>query len=376
MNRITLNVLVVDDEQGMTSGAERCLRRFIAKDENIKDEISFAVSTASSGKEALDFLEKNNVDIMLLDYKLPDMNGIEILEKVSDKKILTIVITAFASLDVAITATKKGAFDFLAKPFTPEELRNSVRKAATSIYSMRMLKILEEEKKSIRFEFISVLAHELKSPISAVEGYLKLIDERIKGNDVSAYDTMIKRSIERLNSMRKLIIDIIDLTKLESNRKVRNIERINLAQSVKSIVDGFENQAKERNIKIITDIKDVFINADAGDIEMLVSNMVSNGIKYNKDGGEVKIIVDSEGEFTKLIFSDTGIGIKQEDLDKLFKEFVRIKNEQTRTIEGSGLGLSIVKKIVDFYDGKINIESEFGKGTSFTLYLKSKPPCD
>jgi len=313
---------------------------------------------------------------MLLDYKLPDMNGIEILEKVSDKKILTIVITAFASLDVAITATKKGAFDFLAKPFTPEELRNSVRKAATSIYSMRMLKILEEEKKSIRFEFISVLAHELKSPISAVEGYLKLIDERIKGNDVSAYDTMIKRSIERLNSMRKLIIDIIDLTKLESNRKVRNIERINLAQSVKSIIDGFENQAKERNIKIITDIKDVFINADTGDIEMLVSNMVSNGIKYNKDGGEVKIIVDSEGEFTKLIFSDTGIGIKQEDLDKLFKEFVRIKNEQTRTIEGSGLGLSIVKKIVDFYDGKINIESEFGKGTSFTLYLKSKPPCD
>ena len=183
---------------------------------------------------------------------------------------------------------------------------------------------------------------------------------------------MIKRSIERLNSMRKLIVDILDLTKLESNRKVRNIETINLAPLVHNIIDSFENQAIEKKIKFVTDIKNTFITADSGDMEILVSNMVSNAIKYNKEGGEVRVLIDSEGEFTKLIFSDTGIGIKQEDLDKLFKEFVRLKNEQTRNIEGSGLGLSIVKKIADFYDGKIDIQSEFGKGTTFTIYLKSK----
>ena len=369
MNELKLLVYIVDDEHGMCSAGERCLRNYTIKEKDFTDEISFVIKTFSTGKDAIKEIKSSQPDILILDYKLPDMNGLEVLESIKEKKFLTIVITAFASLDVAISATKKGAFDFLSKPFTPDELRESVRKAAKTIYTTRKMKALEEEKKNIRFEFISILAHELKSPLAAIEGYLSLMDERIKGNKVDDYDSMIKRSIERINSMRKLIADIIDLTKLESGKKKRNIEKINIRDLISQIIEGFEKQASQKNIRIKFVCDDMFINADISDMNMLVSNFLSNAIKYNRENGSVDIVVLKERNGIKLIFKDTGIGIKKEDIKKLFNEFVRIKNEQTRNIEGSGLGLSIVKKIVDHYNGSISMDSEFGRGTTFEVFL-------
>lgn len=366
---IRFNVVIVDDEQGMCAGGERCLRNYVIDEKDFTDKIAFNIKTFTSGKEAVDYIKNNQPDILILDYKLPDMNGLEILESIDNRNFLTIIITAFASLDVAIAATKKGAFDFLAKPFTPEELRDSVKKAAKTLYTARKMKALEEEKKHIRFEFISILAHELKSPLAAIEGYLRLIDERIKGDYIQSYDQMVKRSIERINSMRKLIADIIDLTKLESGRKKRNIELFNIREVVNHSVEGFSNYALKKNLSLKVDVEDVVIKADITDMEMLVSNFLSNAIKYNREGGEVRVEVKREENSLLMIFSDTGIGIKKEDINKLFNDFVRIKNEHTRDIEGSGLGLSIVKKIVEYYGGNIEVNSEYGKGSIFTVKL-------
>lgn len=366
---IKLKVMIVDDEHGMCAGGERCLRNYVIEEKEFSDKISFEVKSYNNGKSAVEAIKTEQPDILILDYKLPDMNGIEILESVEDKKFLTIIITAFASLDVAIAATKKGAFDFLSKPFTPEELRESVKKAAKSLYTARKMKALEEEKKQVRFEFISILAHELKSPLAAIEGYLRLIDERVKGESLESYDQMVKRSIERINSMRKLIADIIDLTKLESGRKKRNIETFDIKELITKTMEGFSNYAAKRNIKINLSCDSFYIKADQTDMEMLVSNFLSNAIKYNRDGGVVNIEVKRNDKNITLVFSDTGIGIKEEDLKKLFNDFVRIKNEHTREIEGSGLGLSIVKKIVDYYGGNIDVKSEYGKGSVFSVNL-------
>lgn len=366
---IKFSVLIVDDEQDMCLGAERCLKKYVIEEKDFPDRIYFDVSYCNSGAEALNFIQNKHPDILILDYKLPDMNGLEILERIENRNFLTIMITAFASLDVAITATKKGAFDFLAKPFTPDELRESVKKAAKALYSERKMKAYEQEKKLIRFEFISILAHELKSPLAAIEGYLRLMDEKIKGEDLNSYDNMIKRSIERINSMRKLIADIIDLTKLESGRKQRNIEEFNLKQLLTKIIDEFSTYASTKNVKINLISEDIFIKADQSDFEMLVSNFLSNAIKYNKENGTVDVIVERMSNNLIISFKDTGIGIKEDDLKKLFNEFVRIKNEYTRGIEGSGLGLSIVKKIVEYYGGSIDVSSEFGKGSVFSVKL-------
>ncbi|MBP7795155.1 MAG: response regulator [Elusimicrobiales bacterium] len=365
-----LNILVVDDEENMCMGVKRCLANYMVEDKDFADKIVFDVSSVTNGTEAIEFISKNKPDIVLLDYKLPDMNGLEILEKFSGSNFIAIIITAFASIDVAIAATKKGAFDFLAKPFAPDELREVLRKAAKTAFISKKARALEEEKKSIRFEFISILAHELKSPLAAIEGYLRLVDERIKGDDLSAYDSMISRSIERIVSMRKLIMDILDLTRLESGRGKRVIENISLKDITDSVVDGLKPSAEKKNVSISIDVDDISINADKTEMEMLLSNLLSNAIKYNKENGSVNLKIKRDADYINIECSDTGIGMKEDDVKKLFNEFVRIKNEYTRNIEGSGLGLSIVKKIVLLYNGEIKVESEYLKGTKFIIKIK------
>ena len=135
--------------------------------------------------------------------------------------MLTIMITAYASIETAVTATKRGAYDFLAKPFTPDELKSTIRKAAARLILAKQARKLAEEKRQVRFEFIRVLGHELKAPLNAVAGYLRMFKERSLGDDPAAYDEGIDRSLIRIDGMQKLIADLLDLTQIESGRKNR-----------------------------------------------------------------------------------------------------------------------------------------------------------
>jgi len=371
----TLSVLVVDDELGMRLGVERTLRNFNFPLPEFDDNVHFSIEMAGTGKEAFQILDQNRTDIVILDYKLPDTQGLEILVKLMEEKkdLLTIMVTAYASLEVAISATKNGAFDFLAKPFTPEELRNTIKKAAKHIYVTRKARKLEEEKRQVRFQFISVLAHELKSPLAAVENYLVMMKDRVIGDELVKYDNMIDRSLIRIDGMRKMIFDLLDLTKIESGQKQRNLTNVNIISSAKFAIEGVLLNAKERNITINLDCKDDVIEllADSSELDIVFNNIVSNAVKYNKDNGQINLGISKENDFIKIVCKDTGIGMSKEDLEKLFGEFVRIKNAQTKNIMGSGLGLSILKKIVKLYNGEINVESEVDIGTTFTLTLST-----
>jgi signal transduction histidine kinase len=282
------------------------------------------------------------------------------------------MITAFASLEVAVTATKRGAFDFLAKPFTPEELRATIQKAARSVYLHRKAKRLEEEKRQVRFEFISVLAHELKSPLAAVEGYMHLMKERMKGPDLAAYDSMVDRSVVRIGGMRKLVMDLLDLTRLESGKKKRVLEKVDLGKAAALAAEAVAERAAARNIKVELKVQaPALLNADAGEIDMILSNLLTNAVKYNKQDGRVTLEISNPSADSALIrCADTGIGMTPDEQAKLFGEFVRIKNEHTRAIDGSGLGLSILRKIAGLYGGDIKVSSAYGEGSVFTVTLK------
>jgi signal transduction histidine kinase len=133
--------------------------------------------------------------------------------------------------------------------------------------------------------------------------------------------------------------------------------------------------AIQMDVTINLDVRsDVSIMADPDDMEIVFNNLISNAVKYNKVGGKAEITIDSSDIEAILIFSDTGIGITMNDTENLFTEFVRIKNEKTRNISGSGLGLSIVKKVVELYHGTINVESTPDVGTVFTIRLPKKRP--
>ncbi len=371
----TLKVLAIDDEPGMRRGVVKTLKRFSVELRELDITVGFEVAEAENGSEALEALEANAFDIVLLDYKLPDINGLEILNKIKEKKydLLTIMMTAYASLEVAVSATKNGAFDFLAKPFSPDELRAVTRKAASALMLLRHARKLDEEKKQIRFQFLSVLAHELKAPLNAIQGYLDIMDDRIAGDDIEKYDKMIKRSLIRINGMRKLIFDLLDLTRIESGKKKRDIREIDILDAAHSAIESVAPLAKERNITVNLNAEPpVQFQGDIGEFEIVFNNLVSNAVKYNKEGGKVDIdITKTDDDTVEIKVADTGIGMNEEQLSKLFREFVRFKNEKTRGVEGSGLGLSILQRIAKLYNGDVKVESEEDAGTTFTFTAKS-----
>ena len=369
----SLRVLIVDDEVGMRMAVNRALEKFTVSVPDVDDEVSFVVDEAATGEEAVEKITADPPHIILLDYKLPGISGLEVLEHIDTEKqnILVIMITAYASLETAVTATKRGAYDFLAKPFTPAELKNTIKKASGRLVLLRQAKKLAEEKRKIRFQFTTVLVHELKAPLAAIEGYLQILQGHTLGDSVDTYDNVIRRCMVRLTGMRKMVIDLLDLTRIESGEKRREFSTVDVSALAETSIETAIPEARDRNIDIRLARNDhVTMNADRDEIEIILNNLVTNAVKYNRDNGSVDISIVREGDDVKIVVSDTGIGMTKEESAKLFNDFVRIKNAKTRTILGSGLGLSTVKKIALLYGGDVSVESEPDVGSTFTAVLK------
>jgi two-component system sensor histidine kinase/response regulator len=369
----TLQVLAVDDEIGMREGIERALADHTLRIPDIDEDIRFDMTIVETGEAAVESIEANVPDILLLDYKLPGIDGLEVLKQTVDLHgdMMTIMITAYASIETAIAATKQGAHDFLPKPFTPADLKHAVRKAATHIMLARKTRELEEEKKRIRFDFIRVLGHELKAPLNSISSYMYIFRDHTLGEEIGGYDGTMERISIRLDQMRKLISDLLDMTRIESGQKQRKVESIDLQDAVAQAVELVREDAKARAIGIEVDVPDdLGLQADSTELGMILNNLVSNAVKYNRDGGTVTVAIEAMSDGARSIrVTDTGIGMTPEEQAKLFKEFVRIRNEKTRDILGSGLGLTILKKLTQLYRGEVKVVSEADKGTTFTVTL-------
>jgi signal transduction histidine kinase len=212
------------------------------------------------------------------------------------------------------------------------------------------------------------LSHELKSPINAVEGYLKLMQEKRNGDKIDDYAEMIHRSLSRMQDMRNLILDLLDFTKIESGKKARNIKPIYLCEIASQSIDLVQPICIQKDIDIHLNCNDkISLKADKQEMEIIFNNLLSNAVKYNTHGGRIDVNLKKEKGEVVLSVADTGIGMQKEDLEKLFEDFVRIKSEQTKHISGTGLGLSIVKKIADLYNAPILVDSEPDQGSTFTI---------
>lgn len=370
----TLNVLVVDDEPGIRSGISRILRNYTVSYPFMEEDFDFSLTDAETGESAIEILNKGEMDIVLLDNKLPGMDGIEVLEYINKNniKVIVMMITSYASLDLAVKATNNGAYNFVPKPFTPEELRGSIDNITKHLFLKRMTRQMDEAGKQVRFQFLSVLSHELKSPINAVEGYLNIMKDKQVGDSIEDYETMIERSIERIKGMRNLIMDMLDLTKLESGKKRREIKDTDLVEVARLAMDTIEPMAIQQNVKVYLHApEELNLKADADEMEIIFNNLISNAVKYNKQGGEVNISMKPGNDNILINVQDTGIGMTDEELSQLFQEFFRIKNSKTRNITGSGLGLSIVKRLIEEnYAGSITAASKADEGSTFSVCLK------
>ena len=372
-----LLVLTVDDEDGMRSAINRSLQGFQTAVTGIDEKITISLAEAASAEEAQEVITRDSPHIVLLDHKLPGMSGIELMEKLATEANppLVIMITAYATIETAVQATKRGAYDFLPKPFTPDELRSTLRKAVEHVVVTIQARQLEAERRQVRFQFLSVLAHELKAPLNAVQGYIDILEDQGRSLSEDERNTVFHRCALRLKYMRKMIDDLLDLTRIESGQKKRELRVMNLIEQAKSAMENSSSEAAERKITVTLEAPDeLSFYGDADEVSIICNNLISNAVKYNRDNGSVSVKITDEGDSVSLAVVDTGIGMTEEETGKLFEDFVRIKNDKTRSIPGSGLGLSIVKKIVGLYGGEVHVESEPDSGSTFTVTLKKQEP--
>ncbi len=218
-----------------------------------------------------------------------------------------------------------------------------------------------------RREFVANVSHELKTPIAVLKSLLETLYEE---EDREEKKSFLEKALKRVEDMRRLVEDLLILTKLESGEERIKREDVDLRLLVEEVFDLLEPQAKERNISLINSVdKGLKVKGDWDKLFLLLKNLVDNAIKYNKEGGKVEVKAKRENQYVQLQVQDTGIGIPKEHIPFIFERFYRVDPSRSRNLGGTGLGLSIVKHIALSHGGKIEVESREGMGSTFTVYL-------
>lgn len=486
-------VLVIDDEQVLRDGAERILTR-----------MGCEVFKAARGDAGLDIIAAEPVSIVLLDMKMPGMDGMEVLERITamERGILVIVITGYATVEAAIEAMKQGAYDFIPKPYEPDQLRIVVNRARETLQLKLDAEKLEHERRrtlvdlnteqsrihtiieylpngvivtdsggtvvlinpafrdhlglpgdmgpglpvdsyiddkdlcsliqeisqgrhidfadipthelelpggkfvlasgrpvlgerreclgavvnlvdisamraldQMKSEFVAKVSHELRSPLSTIHEQLALVLSDLVG-EISKDDIhILSRAKEKTHGLISTIGDLLDLSRIEAGIAAKESKAVRLGELLQGITEFLNARTLAKNQRLVLELPDdplPDIVADPLALESVFGNLITNAINYTQEGGEVRVIIDMTGVNFRVIVKDNGFGIPAKYVDKIFERFYRVKNEKTRYITGTGLGLPIVKGIVDSMGGYIDVESESGRGTAFTVILPMK----
>ena len=488
-------ILVVDDEAGIRRGCERVLR-----------PQGYDVLMAETGEKGLEMLRgQPDIDLVLVDLRMPGISGFEFLLQAGEiaAETVFVMITAYATIESAVEATKRGAYDFIAKPFVPDQLLRLVDRALERALLLRERNRLEADRRErmlelateksqfrtvidcmtdgvmvcnaermlvlynpaarklfpalqsaktpsavnrildckellemveqastqqkrlsneirlrpgteavwllanvapvvdmasdrflgtvsvlrditedklaerVKTQFMNLVAHELRAPLSAVDGYLSVIDGGYL-QDPQKQQDCIRRSKQRIRALVDLVDDLLNMARMEEGTVRREIAPRRIDRIIEEVAALMAPLADRNGIRFEIHTSDRLpeVPADREELMRLFTNLLGNAVKYNKPDGEVRITADLDPPYVRVSVTDTGIGIGKESRDRLFSEFFREKREETSLITGTGLGLSIVKRIVDFYHGRITVDSELGKGSTFTVRLPGQKRSD
>ena len=368
----TGRVFVIDDDDIMLLSCRRIL-----------EKAGYQVETFSSGLDGIRRIEEVRPELLLVDLKMPELDGLQVIERVRsvDPDVVIAVITGYATISTAVDAMKAGAYDFLPKPFTPDELRLIVNRGHERWRLAMESRRLRREKEEAERRFITFVSHQLKSPLVAAKQYLDVLLFTSKGDMTPKTQEWLTRAQARLDEMLNLIHDWLELARIERGTPCEPGVASDLGEVVTEVVDAAGPQAEAAGVTLGAEIASEVgaVRGDRVSLGTIVSNLVGNAIKYNRVGGRVNVRIARDGERAVLEVSDTGIGIPEESLPDLFREFYRVKSERTRDIPGTGLGLAICKRLVTDLGGAIEAHSRTDEGTTFVVRLPisaEAAPCD
>jgi len=231
------------------------------------------------------------------------------------------------------------------------------------------LKKLEQMRK----DFVANVSHELKTPITSIKGFSEtLLDGALSDKQTAEYFlSIILKESDRLQT---LIQDLLDLSKIEQQGFLLSIQPCDLREILEDISVILESKAKEKNVELNMILPDnlTYIEGDIYRLKQIFINLINNALTYTPQGGSVRVRVEKHDNYALVTVSDTGIGIKKEEIPRIFERFYRVDRARSRNSGGTGLGLAIVKHLVEAHKGQISVQSEVGKGTTFTVKLNKK----
>lgn len=249
-------------------------------------------------------------------------------------------------------------------------VRDEGEKILGAVTVLRDITTLKEINK-IKSQFVSMVAHELRAPLAAIKGWLEVILSGEAGGDAEQNKQWLQRAMDRSDSLLALVNDLLVINRMEAGKIAQKMEPVLIKDVIKKIVDFLKPEAEKRKVTLTIELPENLpsIQADLRDMEKLFTNLVSNAIKFNRKNGSVTIKGEVEGSSIHLSVKDTGIGISADHLSHIFDDFYRADDEKIKKISGTGLGLTIAKKIVNSHFGRIEVESEPEKGTLFSVFL-------
>ena len=354
-------ILVIDDELGFR---ELSAFEFSAR--------GYQVVTAADGQEAVLKAGGKDIDVVISDMAMPKLGGLDTLTalKSIDPKIEVIMVTGFATLENAVESMKRGAYDFITKPFQIEDLARLVSRALEK----RRLSLKVDELKEInRFksEFLANMSHELRTPMNAILGYTSLHLDRIYGPVTAKQEEALKRVEAGGKNLLQMINGILDLSKIAAGRMPVYMEEFNLRNLLDEILKMMDCLVGAKELKLEAEIPpEIRIRSDRTKLKQILINLISNAIKFTPQGRICVDLASAPGRSRFIIrVRDTGIGIKAGDLPQLFQEFRQLDASSTRQYGGTGLGLAISRKFAQLLGGDVNVESVPGSGSTFSIDL-------
>lgn len=384
-------ILCVDDE-------------FIILDA-LKDQLDnefgseFTIETSEEGADAIEFCtelieEGIDIPVVIVDYIMPGMKGDELLEKIHaiSPDTLTILLTGQANLEGVTHAINFASlYHYISKPWDKDDLIMTVKEATKSFYSAREIEnknkeltelneSLEEkveqrtkqltELNATKDKFFSIIAHDLKNPFNALMGFSSLlIDSFDDYDDVEKLD-LIQTMSDASENAYKLLQNLLEWSRSQTGNIAWDPEEIRIDTITKETIGVLENAAFNKNISLKESIPaNAIAYADANMITTVIRNLASNSIKYTLTGGEIKIHSFTEKGMIEITIEDNGVGIRKEDVDKLFRIDVNFSTNGTNSEPGTGLGLILCREFVEKNGGKIWVESEQGIGSKFKFTL-------
>jgi len=331
----------------------------------------FKVEDFSSSEAALDYLDRHDdISMVVIDYVLPNMDGIELTRKIRDRRpkedLVVIGLSSIADTILAARYIKSGANDFISKPLELEVFNRRINHHVEVLESIRALRKAND----VKNQFLGMVVHDLRSPINGIKGLTDMLMGGMLGELNDEQQEMIGDIGAANRQMNDLVSDLLDISVIESGRLNLVKAEANICEVIdqRLRIQGFEAQKKLLEFKQESCSLQAF-SFDANRIGQVLDNLLSNAIKFSPLGAEIAITLEREGDEVLICIKDQGQGIPPEEAELLFKSFQKTSVRPTGGESSTGLGLPIVKKIVEAHGGRVWAESDYGQGATFCFSL-------